>query len=254
MYQEFAGVYDRMMSEIPYDKWFERLDKLIAGRFGRRCFVCELGCGTGEMTGRFSDAGYEVAGIDISPDMLALAADKKKKGQNILYLNQDMTDFSLHKPADVVLCICDSINYLLKEQELYETFRCVRENLAEGGLFVFDMKTSYCYEKVLGNTVRVEDADDYTVIWENTYDPEPGINEYALTIFVRHEDGGYERTDECHCQRAYGQAVVEELLARAGLRLCGVYGADLQRQPGAEDERIYYVAEPMEATPQQVVY
>lgn len=245
MYNRFADVYDRMMSEMPYDIWFKRLSACL-GRQGKTGgHLCELGCGTGEMTGRFADIGFEVTGIDLSPDMLALAAEKKKDGQNILYLNQNMTDFSLHKPADVVLCICDSINYLLEEDELRGLFHCVKEVLLEDGLFVFDMKTEYCYEKILGNEIRVEDEEDYMVIWDNAYDSESKINEYMLTMFIR-EAGSrqYERWDECHRQRVYSPGRIRELLREAGLELLDCLGEDMETPPGDTDARVYFTVRP----------
>lgn len=243
MYEEFSVVYDAVMSDIPYDMWFERLRRELERRGKAGGHLCELGCGTGEMTARFCGAGYEVTGIDLSPDMLARAMEKKEEDQQILYLNQDMRDFSLHKPADVVLCICDSMNYLLREEDLLAAFGSVYENLDDDGIFVFDMKTEYCYRYILGDVVRFEDGDDYSVIWENTYDRMEKINEYFVTMFLFREDSGlYERYNECHRQRAYSREEVEHLLSRAGLTLYGCYGEDLEQEPGEQEERMYYVA------------
>lgn len=244
MYNEFAGIYDAMMSEIPYDIWFEKLYAYMEKNGKTGGHLCELGCGTGEMSRRFAEAGYEVTGIDLSTDMLAMAMEKKKEEQNILYLNQDMTDFSLHKTADVVLCICDSINYLLEEDELRSVFACVKDVLAEGGIFLFDMKTEYCFREILGDGIRVEDEEDYTVIWDNEYDPESKINEYILTMFMLDtESGQYERFDECHRQRAYSPDRVRKLLQESGLVLKACFGGDMETQPGEQEERIYFVAE-----------
>ena len=149
MYQEFALIYDAVMSEIPYDRWFEKLHACI-GEYGKKAgHVCELGCGTGEMSRRFSAAGYEVTGIDLSVDMLARAMEKRQEGQELIYVNQDMSHFSLHKPADVVLCICDSMNYVLDHGDMLNLFRSVRANLADDGIFVFDLKTEYCFQNIL---------------------------------------------------------------------------------------------------------
>ncbi len=241
MYQEFAYVYDEMMSEIPYDLWYERIHSYLKEQGKTKGHVCELGCGTGQMTGRFCDDGYEVTGIDLSPDMLALAMEKKKEQQQILYLNQDMTDFSLHKLANVVLCICDSLNYLLEEEELLAMFQCVQQSLTEEGLFIFDMKTRYCYTEILGDGIRVEDEEDYTVIWDNAFDEETDTNEYLLTMFVRQKDHRYERYDECHVQRVYEDSVVLELLQKAGLVVVDRFGTDMTGEPKEREERHYYV-------------
>lgn len=220
MYEQFAMIYDEMMEEIPYDEWFAMLQCILRERGIRTGHICELGCGTGEMVRRFAEAGYEVTGIDLSPDMLAKASEKTLGMENILYFEQNMTDFSLHKPADVVLCICDSMNYLLSKEELQSMFRCIKEALTENGVAVLDMKTAYCFQKVMGNQTRVDETEDALMIWDNTYDEAAHINEYLLTIFTEDKATGmYERYDECHQQRAYTEEEIKECLNEASLRV-----------------------------------
>jgi hypothetical protein len=174
--------------------------------------------------------------------MLALAEQKRNERKNLLYLRQDMSDFSLHKAADVVLCICDSINYLLDEVKLRNMFACVRNVLTEDGIFLFDMKTEYCFQEILAGNVRVEDGESYTVIWDNEYDPQTKMDEYLLTMFMERPDGLYERYDECHCQRAYSTERIKELLEDEGFELKDCFGSDMTTSPNSEDERIYVVA------------
>ncbi|MDY3774383.1 MAG: class I SAM-dependent methyltransferase [Eubacterium sp.] len=227
MYEKFAAIYDEMMSEIPYDEWFEKIHDLLLEYGIESGHVCELGCGTGEMVRRLADAGYEVTGIDISPNMLALAAEKTQGQEKVHYFEEDMTDFSLHKMADVVLCICDSMNYLLREEDLLAMFRCIRENLVKGGICILDMKTAYCFQKVMGNQVRVDETEDALMIWDNTYEEETHINEYILTMFVEEKETGmYERYDECHEQRAYSSEEIQKLAEQMSLQIERVWTED----------------------------
>ena len=169
---------------------------------------------------RFAKAGYEVTGIDISPDMLAKACEKTEGMEKISYFEEDMTDFSLLKPADVVLCICDSMNYLLSTEEIFAMFRCIKEALAEDGVAILDMKTAYCFQKVMGNQTRVDETEEALMIWDNTYDEETCINEYLLTIFTEDKATGmYARYDECHEQRAYTEDEIKSCLKETSLRL-----------------------------------
>ena len=80
MYEAFARVYDAVMDEIPYDEWCVYLRGLLEARGVEDGIVCELGCGTGNVTQRLSEAGYDMIGIDASEEMLGEAQEKLWEG------------------------------------------------------------------------------------------------------------------------------------------------------------------------------
>ena len=72
--------------------------------------MLDLGCGTGEMTERLAAAGYDLIGVDASPDMLEEAKEKQERsGHDILYLLQDMREFELYGTVRAVISCCDSL-------------------------------------------------------------------------------------------------------------------------------------------------
>src|SRR5690606_34704542 len=125
-YREFASVYDRLMEDMPYGEWIS---------FARRCFelygmprsVADLGCGTGNLAIPLAKSGFEVYGIDISADMLAIARSKwdappaRGQGGTIRWLQQDMRDWELPDPVDAVISFCDCLNYLTAEEDVIRT-------------------------------------------------------------------------------------------------------------------------------------
>ena len=52
-----------------------------------------------------------------------------KSGLDILYLQQDMREFELYGTVKAIVSICDSVNYILEEEELEEVFRLVNNYL-----------------------------------------------------------------------------------------------------------------------------
>jgi ubiquinone/menaquinone biosynthesis C-methylase UbiE len=135
-YAELAEVYDVFMDNVDYDAWCDSLFRELK-RYGiEDGIVCELGCGTGTVTGRFAQHGFDMIGIDSSPEMLQEALEKKTEtGDDILYLLQDMRSFELYGTVRAVISVCDSINYLLEEEDLLATFRLVNNYLDPGGIF-----------------------------------------------------------------------------------------------------------------------
>ncbi len=241
MYQSFAEVYDMFMDDVPYDAWASRIIGILRENgIKEGALLCDLACGTGQMTRRFADAGYDVIGVDASVEMLDAARQKGTDG--ILYLLQDMRSFELYGTVLAITCICDSLNYLLKEEDLRTTFALVANYLEPGGIFVFDMKTPYTYEEILKDGTFAENDEDGSYIWENHYDKEERLNEYDLTLFIREEDGRFARYTETHRQRAYGKDEVERLLKEGGLIPLSVTDAQTGGELTGTSERMLVVA------------
>lgn len=185
-----------------------------------RPFVVDLGCGTGKLTEILAARGYDMLGIDLSGDMLSIAMERKiASGSDIIYSQQDMRDFELYGPADAMVSVGDSVNYLLEESDIEAMFRCVEQWLVPGGVFVFDYKTIHLYRDVIGDRTIAEDRGDCAFIWDNYYEPDTCINEYDLAVFVAEDEDGqvFRRFDEVHRQRGYETDRLRRAAEAAGL-------------------------------------
>lgn len=255
-YSDFAAVYDELMDNTPYEQWCDRLDMLIRKHGvsrperdsetlldSEKNLVLDLGCGTGTLTELMYGRGYDMIGVDRSEAMLDVAIKKREKsGSEILYLQQDMRELELYSTVGTVYCLCDSLNYILEEEELLQAFSLVNNYLFPGGVFIFDFNTDYKYREIIGDATIAENREDLSFIWENFYDPESEINEYDLTVFVRQEGDRFRRFAETHFQRGYTLNQITALVEKAGMALVEVMDADTGEAVTAESERIYVVA------------
>ena len=270
-YTDFADVYDELMDDVPYEAWKDRiawliqeygvsqrvsgeektLESLEDALASERDLIVDLGCGTGTLTELLAKDGFDCIGVDNSEAMLAKAMEKKEEnGSEILYLLQDMRELSLYSTVGTVVSVCDSLNYLLEEEELLQVFSLVNNYLYPRGLFIFDFNTDYKYREVIGDAVIAENREDCSFIWENFYDPEEGINEYDLTMFLKREGELFERVSETHFQRGYEAARIEELLKKAGLEVVLLRDADTDGEVTETTERVYAVARECQKEPQ----
>lgn len=261
-YTDFAKVYDIFMDETPYKEWCEFIVNLL-NRYGEdirtkadkpydknleqeRNTILDLGCGTGTLTELLAAKGYDMIGIDNSQEMLQIAMEKRQKsGYDILYLQQDMREFELYGTVGTVISVCDSLNYLLSEEDLLTTLHLVDNYLYPGGLFIFDFNTVYKYEEVIGDTTIAENREECSFIWENYYHREEEINEYELTIFVKNdnrEDNCFNRFSESHYQRGYTLEQMKRLIEKAGMEFIAAIDADTHAEIRHNSERIYVVA------------
>ncbi len=256
IYTDFARVYDELMDNTPYEEWGDRLNELIR-KYGvsaperdaenlldsEKNLVVDLGCGTGTLAELLYEKGYDMIGVDASESMLNIAMDKKaESGSEILYLQQDMRELELYSTVGTVYSVCDSLNYILEEEELKTVFSLVNNYLFPGGIFIFDFNTDYKYREIIGNTTITENREDCSFIWENYYDPEEEINEYDLTIFVQEEENLFRRFTETHFQRGYTVEQMLRLVEEAGMKVVEVKDADTGEAVTEQSERVYMVA------------
>lgn len=283
-YTDFAQVYDTFMDETPYEEWCGYLVELLekyreSGSYDisvidgndadcvgqdqkyddsvtnkaayqknmqqERNSILDLGCGTGTLTELLAGRGYDMIGIDNAQEMLQIAMDKRaKSGLDILYLLQDMRSFELYGTVGAVISVCDSVNYLLEDEDVVQTFRLVNNYLYPGGLFIFDFNTVYKYEVVIGDATIAENREKCSFIWDNYYHEEEQINEYDLTIFVQEGErqDTYRRFQETHYQRGYRLEQMKDYLRQAGLTFVEAVDADTHGEVTKSSERIYVVA------------
>ena len=244
-YTGFAYVYDEYMDNIPYEEWEKYLKSLLYEYGVREGLVLELGCGTGNMTEILAQSGYDMIGVDNAEEMLEIAIEKRmKSGLDILYLQQDMREFELYGTVKAIVSVCDSVNYILEEEELEEVFRLVNNYLDPGGVFIFDFNTVYKYREILGDQTIAENREECSFIWDNYYDKDERINEYELTLFVRDEEQPqlYRKYQEEHFQRAYTLEQIRHMLTEAGLEYVTAYDDYTKESPHDRSERICVVA------------
>jgi SAM-dependent methyltransferase len=172
--------------------------------------VVDLGSGSGIFARMMTDAGFDVIGVDISPDMVAIA---REYAPAATFTVGSVHDFTLPQGVVAVTALGEVCNYATDARAGLEALRTLADRiaavLATGGLFVFDIATPG--RGALGQ--RFHRAENWSL--GVVMDEHDDVLERAITIFVRDGDR-YRRVDEHHVLRLYDAAEVEQLLADAG--------------------------------------
>jgi cyclopropane fatty-acyl-phospholipid synthase-like methyltransferase len=223
----FATVY----ASERYALFSRRLAKLALsliaahGAPGRE--LLDLACGAGAGTVVFAEADYSATGIDRSVTMLTHAQRRAEAmGLEIRLFQQEVQTVCLPYRVDVVTCLFDSLNYLLRPEELSAVFSRVAAVLRPGGLFVFDMNTVHGLATRWGTRDCVSTARrDVMEVNRYRFEANECISTIRTTAFVRQDEGGqFRRFEEVHRERGYPVATVRNLVERAGLRVVKVHG------------------------------
>lgn len=242
-YRDFAFIYDELMNDVDYDGWVKYIEDIIKDEKVTVKNILELACGTGNLTIPLTKKNYDIAGIDISGEMLSVAQEKaEKEGVELVLLQQDIAelDFDVEN-LDCVLCACDGFNYITYDDDLVNVFTKTHELLKDNGIFIFDISSFYKLSTILGNNMYGENRENIAYMWQNYFDEEENLVEMELAFFIKDEDGKFERFEEVHQQRAYTEEEIIELLQEAGFEDIKAYGDFTFEAPKEDVQRVFFV-------------
>ena len=236
-YNALAPYYEQLITSCDYEQWsqyvFKKIKTYAKGKVG-----CDLACGSGYFTRFLKKNGYLVCGVDYSESMLQEAMRlSNEENLRINYQRQDIKNFKSFEKLDFITAINDGYNYI-SQKDLKKAFKSAYTALKRGGVFMFDVSSSYKLKNVLSNNLFGEDTDDLTYLWFNTLTSE-GVK-MELTFFIKDGDK-YVRKDESHFQYIHELEDIKDALTSVGFEIvetCGHLGENLK----AESQRINFIA------------
>jgi len=188
-YEQFSRFYDLVMGDRSKAANFTR--SLIERHKPEAKTILEIACGTGTILGFLADT-YEVAGLDHSRQMLALA---RKKLPHIRFYRQGLTSFSIAKRFDAIVCAFDSINHLVSFGEWKKVFHRVALHLNGNGVFVFDVNTLGKLRRLTKGPVWSREFDRDLVIIK-VLGGRQGIFDWDVKIFEHRKRDDYKLSHE----------------------------------------------------------
>lgn len=232
--------YDVLMEHVKYSKWIDHILKRAETHGIKLQWVVDVACGTGNPTLLLAEKGIPVTGLDRSLAMVLLAQQKSKaKGLKVQWAVQDMRTLSLTRKPDAILCLYDSLNFLLTEEDVRQAFASVKRTLAVGGLYFFDVVTERNILLHFDRHVYKEEKKDFSYKWTNQYDPKTGICSSHLTGMCV-VDGEKHPFHEFHQERIYPVPVLKQWLEEEGLQVRSVKDAFTDKDPSIETNRVHF--------------
>jgi SAM-dependent methyltransferase len=179
-YEAFATIYNEFNASNDYEMWLGRalLPELKGHGLREGGKALDVGCGTGRAFAPLLRRGWQVTGCDLSPAMLSLAA--KEGGGQVELGVADMRRLPRIGSFDLVLCLNDSVNYLLGRDDLALALAGMRANLAPDGLLVFDVNSRSTYSSVFDGEREVRSGEGRWT-WSGQGEVAPSIFEAVIT-------------------------------------------------------------------------
>ena len=135
----------------------------------------DLACGTGSVALLLAQMGMEVIGVDLSEEMLTVAAGKTQEmDKPPVFVRQPLQKLCLPRAVDLAVCALDSLDYITDPADCAEAIRRVYKALNPGGIFIFDGNTPEKLRAMDGQVFLDEDDDVYCV-WRGEFDEKTNI-------------------------------------------------------------------------------
>lgn len=243
-YEILAPFYDRLNGgSVDYDGWADFVtEKLRKYGVPDKSTLLDLACGTGKMTLRLAERGYDMIGVDLSPEMLSVAREACAEcGYFPLLICQDMCSLDLYGTVEGAICCLDSVNYLTGAGELDDLLSRMRNFVSPGGIFLFDVNTARKFREVYGQNCYTYDSEEVFCVWQNDFRAKSGLCDFDLVFFIKEKGGKYRREEEHQQERYYSPEVLRRSLESHGFETLEIV-SDFASTPAKEsDLRHYYI-------------
>jgi len=230
VFGRYARYYDLLYRDKEYQVEADFVAGLVRSHAPGASSLLELGCGTGRHAGLLAGAGYQVHGVDRSPEMLSDAQRRRdllpgEAAERLSFSCGDLRELRLERSFEVVISLFHVMSYMSANDDLARAFATARAHLAPGGLFLFD-----CWygPAVLSDppVVRVKRLADDQVEITRIAEPKlfPNENCVEVNYEVQVRDRGSQSVDilrESHRMRYLFLPEIEALFASHGMK--GVY-------------------------------
>lgn len=239
-YDLIAPIYDHHWGQEFFFSARTQFRRHIAPRVSRNGRVLDLCCGAGRFAGYLETAGYQVTGIDSSPELLARAAERASNSRLVF---ADMSSFDLAERFDAAVCFYNSLNHARDERELRLIFACVARHVVPGGHFLFDLMSEdgYLTSWSGDDCVLSEDA-----VYELAYSYLASTRTATCRVKTRSRtEGSYIRAEAISTQRPIELTTVKASLHWAGF--CLVFVKEFPRAWSPEG-RLLVLAKSVSAT------
>ncbi len=242
-YSSLAQLYDSFSFDQSAEQWAAYIETLLKkGGIKKACSILDAACGTGNITLEMYKLGYNIMALDISQEMLEIAANRfAKNGAKIPIVNQNIKNINIPKKQDAVVCINDPVNYLITDEDVSTAFLSIGNALKEGGLFLFDISSEHKL-KSLHDKTFYEENDEGLYIWNSYFDKQNQTLTLDLSLYSHLENDLYEKTLETHVQKAHEISFLENALWKAGFTDIRTYDCFTMNTPSTESDRIQFVA------------
>lgn len=229
MFDRSAHLYDLVYGFKDYEQEARDLVAVVRERNPEASSLLDVACGTGEHLRLVRSAFEYVEGVDVEPDMLAVA---RAKLPDVVCTQADMRTFDLGRTFDAVTCLFSSVGYMADAGELRAAVARMAAHLAPGGVLVIDGWIRPDAWRPGGNVMAQCETDEETAVARVVRSRRDGDRTHLEMRYLVATRDGFDTIEETHVLTLFGDEDYRSAFGAAGLDpevLPGPMGPDRDR-------------------------
>lgn len=247
VFADYAPWYDLLYQDKDYAAETSFVEARLRDHGVSSGKLLDLGCGTGLHALAFARQGWNVAGIDLSHEMIASAKGRAAQaGLSIRFRQGNACEAGPERDYDAVVSLFHVASYQTSRDALAAMFRTAHAALKPGGVFFFD----YWY----GGAVLAQGVETRVKVIEQkplrlTRIAQSEHDEPNATVFVNYtlfcedtERSTIRRVDETHRMRYWFPFEVEAALRHCGFEPAGSHAWLSDAAPNVKDWAAWCIA------------
>jgi ubiquinone/menaquinone biosynthesis C-methylase UbiE len=238
------NVFDQMgvyWAEIADQNPTQRQIQFIKDNFKQKGLILDLACGTGRHMIPLSKEGYDIVGLDISPNLLKIA---KSRLRGIQLVRADMRRLPFKAGTFTAAVSMDtSLGYLPTEKDDLQSLGELRETMKRGTVLIADVfnREELMQKYKTKNPVNPKEKEypTFALSQKRTIDKDGGK---LRDLWVVHDKADGKIKIFRHVARLYSLKGLQDLLEKTGFVVKQVYGDYVGQQFSPDSKRLILVA------------
>jgi len=181
--------------------------------------VLDLACGAGRHALELAAAGFDVTGVDLAGNLLAVAeAEAAQRRLPLTLIREDMRYFRIQPPFAGVFSLFTSFGYFDEDRENFSVLKTVADHLVPGGVLVFDyLNPEFLTERLIAEDEKI--AGTARILQKRRIED----GKVKKQVRISHPDLGNLEFEES--VNLYPPEVFRSVLPRFGLRIEQEWGS-----------------------------
>jgi SAM-dependent methyltransferase len=244
--KEYSQIYDLLYKSKDYKKETEYLNKLIKKNYKQKIKnILDIGCGTGKHASLLADKGYQLHGVDMSPQMISIAKKNLKEKKNLLFSLSNISNLKLKKKFDVIISVFHVMSYQTKNNELIKAFEIVKKHLISGGIFIFDFwyGPAVLTDLPVNSIKKIRYKDMKISRFGKPYlKPEANTIDMKYSIFIENKNTKkIKKKKEIHTLRFFFDTELELICRRLKFKILKKYEWMSLKKPDLKSRNVVWV-------------